>query len=202
VEQTFQPFVAHTLQSNETLWDVASKYDISVIDLIRYNMEIRNPEHIPSGYTLRIPVVPINRMQIINNIIQTSCQFNGHSDSFLQLPNNPLHCTCNKFIQTIFREHGVNLPLDLWRISELGKEISLSRIEKGDLLFFTTRARSKKYFQTERGYLGHICLYIGNEQILHGFLSDWTAAMITELNDYYRNTFVKAIRIIPAYIPL
>ncbi|MEK5391366.1 NlpC/P60 family protein [Margalitia sp. FSL K6-0131] len=51
---------------------------------------------------------------------------------------------CSSFIQHIFMVHGISLPRNSRQQSLIGTRISPKQLQKGDLLFFTTRKRKHK----------------------------------------------------------
>jgi cell wall-associated NlpC family hydrolase len=73
---------------------------------------------------------------------------------------------CSGFAKTVLRLNGIELPRDTDQQAEAGIEIpfadGLSRLQKGDLLFFGTRASADR---PER--VSHVGIHVGNLDFIH-----------------------------------
>ncbi|WP_058486440.1 C40 family peptidase [Defluviitalea phaphyphila] len=95
---------------------------------------------------------------------------------------------CSGFTQTVMGNFGINLNRVSRYQAEDGIEISKNELKKGDLIFFDTSG-------SNNGQISHVGIYIGNNQFIHAESS--RGVCIDSLNqDYYINTYVKAIRVI------
>jgi cell wall-associated NlpC family hydrolase len=99
---------------------------------------------------------------------------------------------CSSFIQYIFKANGISLPRNSRQQSQLGVSISFARIKKGDLLFFTTKARKNRVGLSK---IGHVSIYIGNNQMLHTYRPE-NKVTISELDLPWKEAFVVAKRVI------
>lgn len=72
---------------------------------------------------------------------------------------------CSSFIQYIFKQIGIDLPRSTILQAEHGTEAKLENIEIGDLLFM--HGTQGFYNQKFPGGIGHVILYIGNNQTIH-----------------------------------
>ena len=63
---------------------------------------------------------------------------------------------CSGFTQSVFRDCGVSIPRDSRSQAAAGREISVSAVQPGDLLFYSNG-----------GSINHVALYIGNGQVVH-----------------------------------
>ncbi len=101
---------------------------------------------------------------------------------------SPKGFDCSGYVQYLFKKHKVNLPRTAWSQSKLGKEITLSHIATGDLLFFNT--------DKKRGIpVSHVGIYIGDGKFIHA-ASRKKGIIISSLAGYYKKCFVVAKRII------
>jgi peptidoglycan endopeptidase LytE len=66
---------------------------------------------------------------------------------------------CSSFTQYIFGVNGIALPRNSRQQFLVGTPVPLHRIQKGDLLFFTTEKRKKRKGVAK---IGHVGIYIGN----------------------------------------
>ena len=73
---------------------------------------------------------------------------------------------CSGFAKTVLRLNGIELPRDTDQQAQQGIEIStadgLSRLQKGDLLFFGTKATADR---PER--VSHVGIHVGNLEFIH-----------------------------------
>ncbi len=63
---------------------------------------------------------------------------------------------CSGFTQSVFRDCGVSIPRDSRSQAAAGREIPVSAVQPGDLLFYSNG-----------GAINHVALYIGNGQVVH-----------------------------------
>lgn len=74
---------------------------------------------------------------------------------------------CSSFMQYIFGKNGIELPRTSRKQSLVGTRIkSVADLRKGDLIFFTTKARVDN---TGIARIGHVGVYAGDNKILHTF---------------------------------
>lgn len=99
---------------------------------------------------------------------------------------------CSSFIQYIFGVNGISLPRNSRQQFEVGIPISFTLIQKGDLLFFTTKTRKNRKGLSK---IGHVALYIGNNQMLHTSRPT-NKVMISEITSYWKTAFVGAKRLL------
>lgn len=65
---------------------------------------------------------------------------------------------CSGFVQSVFSHYGIHLPRTSREQAAAGKEIDISDVRPGDLLFYTN----------ESGTINHVALYIGNHKVISG----------------------------------
>jgi len=72
---------------------------------------------------------------------------------------------CSLFIQYLFEQIGIDLPRSTIEQAREGTEVRLENIQPGDLIFMHgSRGHYNKYFPQG---IGHIGLYVGNNQVIH-----------------------------------
>ncbi len=64
---------------------------------------------------------------------------------------------CSGFTQTVFKLVGIRLPRDAWQQAEVGKNISFTEVEEGDLAFF----------KNEKGKIAHVGICLDEHEIIH-----------------------------------
>ena len=131
-----------------------------------YQMLPYNPNTI-NGYT------PNDETEVRKAMINYGMQFLGNSYVYggTSMTNG---VDCSAFTQNIYRQFGITLPRTAADQAKYGREVSQADLRPGDLLF---------YWDSGRGKIGHVTMYIGNNHVLHA--SNHTDGIIIS-NAYYR----------------
>lgn len=90
---------------------------------------------------------------------------------------------CSGFVLSIYKKYGYKLPHYTGSQANSGTKISFDDIQPGDLIFYNN----------DKGVIGHVGIYIGNNQIIHAS-SPKSGIKISKYN--YR-TPAKYVRILP-----
>jgi cell wall-associated NlpC family hydrolase len=91
---------------------------------------------------------------------------------------------CSGLVKKIYQTFNIDLPRTAFEQSHTGLRVARSKLVEGDLLFFNTRKT-----------LGHVGIYIGNNQFVHAS-SRKRGVRIDNLNTpYYDKRFVRAVRL-------
>lgn len=100
---------------------------------------------------------------------------------------------CSSFTQYIFDKFGVSLPRTARAQGRLGRTVSRSDLQKGDLLFFSVPGRFKS-----DSTVGHVGIYMGNGQMINANTAPQDGVQITDINkQHWQDTFLFAKRILP-----
>jgi cell wall-associated NlpC family hydrolase len=70
---------------------------------------------------------------------------------------DPSGFDCSGLVQYVFAQHGLALPREVRAQFQLGRDVRLAGVEKGDLIFFTT----------ETAGASHVGLAIGGDEFVH-----------------------------------
>jgi peptidoglycan endopeptidase LytE len=91
---------------------------------------------------------------------------------------------CSGFVKKIYQVFNIDLPRTAFEQSHVGLRVSRTALVEGDLLFFNTRRK-----------LGHVGIYIGNNEFVHAS-SRKRGVRVDNLNmPYYDKRFVRAVRL-------
>ncbi len=91
---------------------------------------------------------------------------------------------CSAFVKNIYQVFNITLPRTAYEQSHVGLRVARGELIEGDLLFFDTRRK-----------LGHVGIYIGNNEFVHAS-SRKRGVRIDNLNTpYFDRRFVKAVRL-------
>ncbi len=91
---------------------------------------------------------------------------------------------CSAFVKKIYQVFNITLPRTAYEQSHVGLRVARGELLEGDLLFFNTRRK-----------LGHVGIYIGNNEFVHAS-SRKRGVRIDNLNTpYFDRRFVRAVRL-------
>lgn len=94
-----------------------------------------------------------------DRIIQTGEKYMGTPYKFGARAGQTKNFDCSSFVQYVYGQNGVKLPRGAIKQSKVGKQVSRSQLQKGDLVFFKLRS--------SKGKIGHVGIYAGNGKVLH-----------------------------------
>ena len=123
-----------------------------------------------------------------DEIIETAEQFLGVK--YVWAANGPSAFDCSGFTKYVFKQNGITLPRHSGTQATIGEKVAFNELEKGDLVFFDTRKKSKKI-------VNHVGIYIGNHQFIHAS-SGGKKVMITSFDEkkFYKRKFLYARRVV------
>lgn len=183
--------------------------DVVVCDLVRKTDEegdwhkVELPDQ-RSGYLSRKAATDYEawkaaRHPTAENIERTARKFIGRP--YLWGGNSPKGFDCSGFTKTVFFLNGIDLMRDSSQQARQGVEVpldeELSRIQKGDLLFFGRRPRRGG---PERIF--HVGIYLGDKLFIHS--SEWVHISSLDPNSPIRDenrirTLLRARRVLPSH---
>jgi LysM repeat protein len=91
---------------------------------------------------------------------------------------------CSAFVKKIYDFFGVTLPRTAREQARLGINVLRGELEEGDLVFFNTRR-----------LLGHVGIYIGNNEFVHASSRNKRVRIDSLEAPYFNRHFVKAVRL-------
>lgn len=128
---------------------------------------------VTTGTTKQAPVLPDSSENYVNNrankeqanltladqIIKTGEKYLGTPYKFGAPSGQTNVFDCSSFVQYVYGQHGIKLPRTSRQQYTVGKSVSKSQLQKGDLVFFKLRSSN--------GRIAHVGIYAGNNKILH-----------------------------------
>jgi peptidoglycan DL-endopeptidase LytE len=91
---------------------------------------------------------------------------------------------CSAFVKKIYQVFNITLPRTAAEQSHVGLPVSRSELIEGDLLFFNTRRT-----------LGHVGIYIGNNEFVHASSRKRGVRVDNLDTPYFNKRFVRAVRV-------
>lgn len=129
--------------------------------------------------------MPVSRgsTSIARRIISTALQYEGVPYVFGG--TSPYGFDCSGFTRFVFGQYGIYLPRMADEQYEVGRAVSYSRLQPGDLLYFSTYTAG----------VSHVGIYLGNGQFISATSSRGIA--IDSLGSgYWGNCYVGARRVL------
>ncbi|MFZ9028065.1 MAG: C40 family peptidase [Crocinitomicaceae bacterium] len=126
---------------------------------------------------------------LVEDIIEYAKKFLG--TPYVYGGSTPSGFDCSGYVRYVMKNFGIELSRTSASQSEYGKEIPLSEVKAGDLLFFRGRNISSSR-------IGHVAMVISNENDIIQFIhAAGNKVKIDTFNDsrYYVPRFLKATRL-------
>ncbi|MNI17100.1 Gamma-D-glutamyl-L-lysine endopeptidase [compost metagenome] len=98
---------------------------------------------------------------IADRVISTGNKYLGRPYDFGAKAGQTRTFDCSSFTQYIFKQQGKTLPRNSKSQSKVGKHVSRSNLQKGDLVFFSIPGKP--------GVINHVAVYAGNGKLLHTY---------------------------------
>lgn len=145
-----------------------------------YVRECEIIERTQPNENIDIDTFNVSRNIIENNIISYACNFLG--TPYVYGANGPNSFDCSGFTKYIFESISINLPRTSQAQYYNGILVNKEDLKNGDLVFFNTDTT-----------LGHVGIYIGNDEFIHA--SSSKGVTISSLNNgYYASKYAGAVR--------
>lgn len=125
-------------------------------------------------------------------VIATGLKYIGTPYQFGASPKQTATFDCSSFTRYVFGENGVTLPRVSREQSQIGQDVDITKIRKGDLIFFTTPQR-----KNESGLqrIGHVAIYLGDNKVLHTYRVG-IGVIVTDLDDTWKGRIISAKRVV------
>ncbi|WP_053075146.1 NlpC/P60 family protein [Ornithinibacillus californiensis] len=197
----------HLVQKGDTLWRIAKAYHTNIELLRAVNDLTSNTIYI--GQKLKLPpkgqaqerepekehqepkiIKQPSQTNIADKLISEAKKYIGATYKFgATLAEAPNKFDCSSYTMLVFLNNGIELP----RVSRDQASIgtTVSKLQKGDLMFFTTPDLYSD------GRVGHVGIYMGNGSMIHA--SSSKGVTITEnvlQNPYWSKNYLFSKRVI------
>ena len=179
------PTLIHTVQSGDTLFNLAKRYGLSTLQIRLENALVT--DDLALGQRLRIPARAANPLEptgqpselrdIASRYLGVTYVYGGSSASGLD---------CSGFVSIVYRELGVRLPRTSREQFLTGIPVKQADLESGDLVFFDTLGR---------GAVSHVGIYLGAGEFIHA-ASNPGKVITSRLEErYYATRYLGARRV-------
>lgn len=117
-------------------------------------------------------------------IVDTAMKYLGVP--YVWAGSSPSGFDCSGFVNYVYKECGYSINRTAATIAENGCEVARTDLQVGDAVCF---------YNSGMSYIGHVGIYIGNNQIIHAS-SGGGRVMVSELTGYYDRTYHSAHRLV------
>jgi len=137
-------------------------------------------------FTAAVPAAEAatSRSVLADRIVQTGLKYLGTPYYFGARSGDTRRFDCSSFTQYVYYVNGIQLPRTSRQQAQVGKYVSGSQLQKGDLVFFSTK---------RNGRIDHVAIYIGSDRLLHALPK--SGVTVTKVNSYWEKTYVGARRV-------
>lgn len=182
----------YTIKSGDSLSIVAQRHKVTLQAILNVNPSIKDANRIYVGQVISIPgagqTAPVSGdaawQTKANSIIESGKKYLGAGYLYGASTTRTDAFDCSSFTLRVFQENGINLPRTSAQQANVGKEVPLSQVRKGDLVFFDTDGN---------GTINHVSIVVDATTILHSATS--TGVAYATMNTYWKPRAVKAVRV-------
>lgn len=183
----------YTIRSGDSLSVVAQRHGVTYQALLAANPSITDPNRIFVGQVVNIPtggqaapvVAAPSWEQRADAVINAGRKYLGATYLYGAATTRTDAFDCSSYTVRVFSEIGINLPRTSAQQANVGTEIPLSQVRKGDLVFFDTSGN---------GVINHVSIIVDSNTLLHAATS--TGVAFANYNTYWKPRAVKAVRVI------
>lgn len=179
------PTLIHTVQSGDTLFNVAKQYNLTV-EQFKLENSLKG-DSLAVGQRLRIPAgnanpleptaQPSDLRELASRYLGVTYVYGGSSATGLD---------CSGFVSIVYRELGVTLPRTSIEQFMVGIAVKQSALESGDLVFFDTLGR---------GAVSHVGIYLGSGEFIHAASNPGKVITSRLEEKYYATRYLGARRV-------
>jgi cell wall-associated NlpC family hydrolase len=176
-----QASAQHYVQKGETLSKIATKYNMSLKDLISLNPHIENINVIhPNDY-----IVIRTKTDKKKDLVDYARSLQSVTTYKYGGTNAPYETDCSGWVQHVFKKFGIDLPRVSRDQAKTGTPIKFQDLQLGDLMFFSTRADKT---------ITHVGIYIDQNLWISNLNSDKDVQILSTWGSWSQKYFLWGTR--------
>jgi cell wall-associated NlpC family hydrolase len=160
----------------------ATPLEDALDDLVEGDASDEDEEHASTSDAI------VQKTNAADDIIAHGAQHLGDPYVFGASASSTTSFDCSSFVKHLFAsEAGIVLPRSSYAQSQRGRAVSLSALQKGDLVFFKATSRSTP--------VDHVAIYAGDGRILHTYKKG-IGVTYSSFSGYWKQHAVSARRVL------
>jgi cell wall-associated NlpC family hydrolase len=197
---------SYTVKTGDTLYSIAQQNGLTLARLLMLNPGVDGmnlkpgqvldlPDAAPAKTTApktTAPATSTNKpsaaavARVLGNTSVVRAAYSKVGRPYVWGASGPRAFDCSGFTRYVMKQFGVDLPHSSRLQARMGRFVSRSNLQPGDLVFFATRG----------GGISHVGLYVGDGKMVHASTPS-TGVIISSLSErYYAARYVGARRVL------
>lgn len=172
----------HIVQKGDTLYKIAIQHQMELDDLIKLNPQHPNPNliHIGDHIVTRDGSRAHQIVEYARSLQDVTTYFYGGND----FPN---YVDCSAWAKGIYQKFGIYLPRVSRDQAKVGTPVKFADMEKGDLMFFSTRADK---------VVTHTGIYMGDNFWISNLSTKQDVEILSTWGNWSQKYFLQARRVL------
>lgn len=172
----------YNVEPGDAFWKIAKNHGMTLSDLIHLNPHIKNPNLINPGDKMVVRTGDtisdiIDYSQALKEV--TVYQYGGQKA--------PLLTDCSGWVQSIYKEFGVDLPRVSRDQARVGIPVKFQNMKAGDLMFFSTRSDK---------VITHVGIFMGEDYWISNLNTEKSVEIFSTWGPWTQKYFMWAQRVI------
>ncbi len=172
----------YVVQKGDCLWRIARRYGTTAGALADMN-GLQLDAVLPVGIRLTIPAAPRSGSTEGNSFVQTAMKYRGVRYRYGGMTTRGMDCS--GLVARVLAVHGIDAPHNSSALYKLGRQVSRTELQSGDLVFFNTNGRG----------ISHVGIYVGEGDFIHASSGRGRVRVDSLEKGYYYRNYVGARRL-------
>ncbi len=172
----------YVVQKGDCLWTIARRYGATAQALADMN-GLDADAVLRIGLRLKVPSTTPSDNGYGDSFVQTAMEYRGVRYRWGGMTTRGMDCS--GLVARVLATHGIDAPHSSRALYKLGRGVSKTELQPGDLVFFNTSGRG----------ISHVGLYVGEGEFIHASSGRGRVRVDTLEKGYYHRRYVGARRV-------